>query len=114
MKPLGSDRDRVRLLVDQQLPIALARWQSSQGLECVHVQDIGFDAASDATIWQHARAERFTILSKDDNFQVLANRHGSPPQVVWVRLGNCRKTGLLNRFPRILPDLLPAIEPAPP
>ena len=29
------------LLVDNQLPVALARYLAANGLECAHVQDIG-------------------------------------------------------------------------
>ena len=47
-----------------------------------------------------------TIVTKDEDFQALANRHRSiPPQVVWVRLGNCRKTVLLEAFSKLLPQL---------
>ena len=46
------------------------------------------------------------IVTKDEDFQILANRQGSiPPQVVWVRLGNCRKAILLDAFSRITPSL---------
>ena len=100
----------MRLLVDQQLPIALARSLAAEGLDCAHVQDLGLDASSDAVIWHHARDHGFTIVSKDDDFQALANRHGPPPQVVWVRMGNCRKQALLDRFHRLLPALLQELQ----
>jgi predicted nuclease of predicted toxin-antitoxin system len=46
------------------------------------------------------------IVTKDEDFQALANKQGSiPPQVGWVRLGNCRKVALLDAFSRILPAL---------
>jgi predicted nuclease of predicted toxin-antitoxin system len=36
----------------------------------------------------------------------MADRQGKiPPQVVWVRLGNCRKTALLQAFTTVLPQL---------
>ena len=51
------------------------------------------------------------LVSKDEDFQTLANRQGSiPPQVVWVRIGNCRKVALLEAFSRILPALLPMLD----
>lgn len=47
-----------------------------------------------------------TIVTKDEDFQALANRQRSiPPQVVWVRLGNCRTEALLTAFSKLLPDL---------
>lgn len=94
------------LLVDNQLPLALARYLAANGWECTHVQDIGLGATDDTTIWQYAKERGMTIITKDEDFQALANRQGSiPPQVVWVRLGNCRKAVLLEAFSRILPAL---------
>lgn len=94
------------LLVDNQLPVALARYLGTHGWGCVHVRDVGLDEASDQDIWEYAKASSLTIVTKDEDFQALANRQGSvPPQVVWVRLGNCRKGALLEAFSRILPSL---------
>lgn len=94
------------LLVDNQLPVALARYLSASGWECVHVQDVGLGEATDQAIWEYAKGCSLTIITKDEDFQALANRQDSiPPQVVWVRLGNCRKDVLLEAFSRILPSL---------
>ena len=94
------------LLVDSQLPLALARYLAANGWECIHVQEVGLAAAEDRTIWQYAKERGLTIVSKDEDFQALANRQCSiPPQVVWVRLGNCRKAVLLEAFSKILPAL---------
>lgn len=94
------------LLVDNQLPLALARYLAVNGWECAHVQDLGLAAADDRTIWQYAKEHGLTIVTKDEDFQALAIRQGSvPPQVVWVRLGNCRKAALLSAFAKILPAL---------
>ncbi|OFZ99546.1 MAG: hypothetical protein A3H35_01070 [Betaproteobacteria bacterium RIFCSPLOWO2_02_FULL_62_17] len=93
-------------LVDNQLPSALARYLAANGWECTHVQDVGLESAEDMTIWQYAKQRDLTIVTKDEDFQALANRQGSiPPQVVWVRLGNCRKAVLLDAFSQILPAL---------
>jgi predicted nuclease of predicted toxin-antitoxin system len=94
------------LLVDNQLPLALVRYLAGNGWECTHVQNLGLEAAEDRTIWQYAKERGLAIITKDEDFQALANRQGSiPPQVVWVRLGNCRKAALLDAFSRILPEL---------
>ena len=94
------------LLVDNQLPLALARYLAANGWECAHLQDVGLASADDQTIWQYAKERGLTIITKDEDFQALATRQGSvPPQVVWVRLGNCRKVVLLAAFSKILPAL---------
>ena len=103
------------LLVDNQLPLPLARYLSANSWECKHVHDVGLAAAEDRVIWQYAKERGLTIITKDEDFQALAIRQGSiPPQVVWVRMGNCRKAVLLDAFARILPalrDLLGAGDP---
>ncbi len=98
------------LLVDNQLPTALARHLSVSGCECTHVLDVGLEDADDRVIWQYAKERSMVIVSKDEDFQILANRQGSiPPQVVWVRIGNC-KAALLEAFTRIIPALLPMLD----
>ncbi len=63
-------------------------------------------AVEDTVIWQYAKDRGITIITKDEDFLALSNRQGSiPPQVIWVRLGNCRKAALLEAFSRIMPTL---------
>lgn len=50
------------------------------------------------------------IVTMDEDFQHLAARYGTPPQVVWVRLGNVRKPALLNAFAALLPQLVAGLE----
>jgi predicted nuclease of predicted toxin-antitoxin system len=96
----------MKLLVDNQLPLALARFLAANGFDCQHVQDIGMGATDDRVIWEYAKAHDMTIVTKDEDFQLMADRQGSiPPQVVWVRLGNSRKAALLQAFATLLPDL---------
>lgn len=100
----------MKLLVDNQLPAALARWLVERGLCAIHVTDVALSDASDREIWDYARKENLVIVTKDDDFRILANQQRStPPQVVWVRLGNCRKQALLAAFDSVLPELLKAL-----
>ncbi|MBM4181355.1 MAG: DUF5615 family PIN-like protein [Betaproteobacteria bacterium] len=101
----------MKLLVDNQLPLALARYLAANGYECQHVQDMGLDSADDRVIWEHAKSHHLIIVTKDEDFPLMADRQGSiPPQIVWVRLGNCRKTALLAAFSIVLPELRPLLE----
>ncbi len=63
-------------------------------------------ATDDQVIWEYAKSHDMTIVSKDEDFQLMVDRQGSiPPQVVWVRLGDFRKAALLQAFATLLPDL---------
>ncbi len=100
----------MKLLVDNQLPEALATYLSANGIESCHVRQFGLGAVSDAEIWNFARAEGFHIVTMDEDFQHLAARYGTPPQVVWVRLGNVRKPALFKAFSAVLPELRTGLE----
>jgi predicted nuclease of predicted toxin-antitoxin system len=73
----------VRLLVDAQLPPALARWLTAQGHDAQHVFDVGLIDAADAAVWQRALDTSATILTKDEDFAIRSQLRGSGPPVVW-------------------------------
>ncbi len=98
------------MLVDNQLPAALARFLEASGIESRHVLDLGFDMTSDREIWAYAKANGFTMASKDDDFFHLATVDSDGPALIWVRLGNCRKAALLATFEAILPKLIELLQ----
>jgi predicted nuclease of predicted toxin-antitoxin system len=100
----------IRFIVDAQLPPALARWLSAQGHEAEHVIDFGGDGTTDQEIWDRAMEKRAVILSKDEDFSLLAIRSGIGPQVIWIRTGNIRRTALISWLENLLPFILSAIE----
>ena len=53
------------------------------------MRDVGLARADAAAVWAHAAAHGFAIVTKDDDFRQRSFLRGAPPQVVWVRLGNC-------------------------
>ena len=53
------------------------------------VGDWGLTAASDRAIWQYGRDHGLVIFTKDEDFQRFSILYGSPPKVIWIRLGNC-------------------------
>jgi len=97
----------MRFLVDAQLPPALARWLSAQGCPADHVADLGMDASSDRVIWEWASKEGSVIVTKDEDFAIwrIASSAGTPP-VVWLRVGNTRRSELLERMELLLPRVL--------
>lgn len=79
----------VKLLFDQNLSFKLVAELAREFPGSVHVRDLGMARAADPTVWAHAAANEFAIVSKDVDFQQRALLMGHPPKVVWVRLGNC-------------------------
>ena len=99
----------MRFLVDDQLPAALARWLAANGHEAAHVMDIGLTGATDRVIWEQARRTGAVIETKDEDFLNLQKQLPGP-SVVWLTMGNCKKSVLLDRFERRMPEILKAIE----
>ena len=100
----------MKFLLDNQLPAALAKFLVSRGHDARHVLDIGLDKASDTEVWKYAAANSLTLITKDEDFLQRASQPGAPVQVVWVRLGNCRKPALLAAFESVLPQLETALQ----
>jgi predicted nuclease of predicted toxin-antitoxin system len=86
----------VKLLLDENLSFRLIRLLQSHFPETVHVRDLGFSQADDLSIWEFARLNGFTIVSKDADFHQLAFVKGAPPKVVWVQRGNCSTDQIAN------------------
>jgi len=48
------------------------------------------DEATDIRVWRFARQNGYTIVTKDSDFNDLAIYQGSPPKVIWLKIGNCK------------------------
>jgi predicted nuclease of predicted toxin-antitoxin system len=88
----------MKFLVDNQLPAALARWLTAMGAPADHVLDRRLQFAGDSDIWALCVAENRIVFSKDVDFLLLASRPADTGQLLWVRIGNCRKQAILTRF----------------
>ncbi len=86
----------MRFLVDAQLPPALTRLLEPMGHEAQHVIELNFEAASDLTIWNYAKAHAATIVTKDEDFRALGMTDENGPPVIWIRIGNTTTPALLK------------------
>ena len=89
------------LLIDENLPSSLA---FVLPLNCLHATELG-KQLTDRQIWEHARAENLTVITRDTDFFDRLMLEGAPPKVVWVRLGNLRKRDLENLLLRRWPQI---------
>lgn len=46
-------------------------------------------ATIDSTVWDYAKSNELIIVSKDADMHDLSLVLGTPPKVIWLRLGNC-------------------------
>jgi predicted nuclease of predicted toxin-antitoxin system len=97
-------------LIDNNLPLALAEFLRQRGEACVHVLELGWGTADDIEIWERSAAAEQIVVSKDEDFLLLASRPGDTGRMLWVRLGNCRNAALLETFERAFADIVRAFE----
>jgi predicted nuclease of predicted toxin-antitoxin system len=91
--------------IDAQMPPSLARRLAREfGLDAVHVDDLGLRMATDSTIFTAARAAQVIVVTKDTDFVQLLERHGPPPQVLWVTCGNITNARLWDLFRAAWPE----------
>ncbi len=70
----------MKFIVDAQLPPILAQWLTTQfSIDCIAVRDIGLRDATDREIFDYARVNAATMITKDSDFVELMYRYGAPP-----------------------------------
>lgn len=79
----------MRLLFDQNLSHRLVQALADVYPDCQHVRNVDLKEASDTQVWNYARNNGYTIVSKDSDFHQRSLVLSFPPKVIWVRLGNC-------------------------
>ena len=95
----------MNFLVDAQLPPALAGLLCDLGHEAVAVREVGLREAEDGPIWQYALEHGVAIVTKDEDFPERSLRSPAPPQIVWLRIGNCSNRALFAWFRPLWPEI---------
>lgn len=86
----------MRLLFDQNLSWRLTRALAEHFPQSIHVRDVELASADDAAVWEFARSNGLTIVTKDADFHQRSFVLGSPPRVVWIRRGNCSTDAIID------------------
>lgn len=82
----------MKLLLDQNLSRRLVHQLKDTYPESCHITSVLSETASDREIWFYAAENEFAIVTKDDDFEQRSVLLGSPPKVIWIRLGNCKSS----------------------
>ena len=95
----------MKLLLDENLSPKLPRLLAALFPGSAHVRECGLLGKTDEDVWEYARANGFTIVSKDSDFQQRSLLYGHPPKLVWLRVGNCTKQRLVQVITAHEPDI---------
>jgi predicted nuclease of predicted toxin-antitoxin system len=75
-----------KYLIDVNLPYYFSLWNNA---DFVHQRDID-DQASDDEVWNYAKQNNLTIISKDKDFSLMLLSYGPPPKVIHIKFGNVK------------------------
>ena len=75
----------MKLLFDENLSWRLVDRLAGLFPGSAHVGQRQSMQSPDASVWEHAKANDFTIVSADADFYELATTFGPPPKAIWLR-----------------------------
>ncbi len=67
-------------------------------METKTLGSLGMRDASDREIFNAAKRDRASIITKDGDFVELVQRLGAPPRIIWVTCGNSTNEHLKQVF----------------
>jgi predicted nuclease of predicted toxin-antitoxin system len=81
----------MKLLLDQGLPPLTAELLRGQGIDSVHVSEVGLSRAEDLRIIELAQTEDRIIITLDADYHAAIALTSAPsPSVIWIRVVNLR------------------------
>ena len=89
----------MKLLFDENLSFKLCRQLNDLFPGSNQVRLLGLERADDRTIWDHAKANDFVLVTLDADFVEMAGLVGPPPKVIRLRCGN-QATGVIEALLR--------------
>lgn len=88
----------MKLWLDVHIAPALVKWLEAQGLEAATFASEGWERHGDLSVFEALAQQGAVIVSKDRDFVDIVRRNGPPPQILWIRRGNCSSRSLIDLF----------------
>lgn len=78
----------MKLLLDENLSDRIIRRIIDLYPASEHVKSLALTNTDDSIIWEFAKINSFTIVSKDADFHQRSLLYGHPPKFIYLRIGN--------------------------
>jgi predicted nuclease of predicted toxin-antitoxin system len=88
----------MKLLFDQNISFRVIKGIKNLYPEAKQVRELLLENATDHDVWQYAKNHDFPIVTFDSDFYDLNLVNGSPPKIIWLRIGNTSTDSLINLF----------------
>ena len=86
----------LKLLIDNNISHRIVARIEDLFPNSTHVMLKNLDKSSDLKVWNYAKQHNFTILTKDSDFNDIAIHKGTPPKIIWLKMGNCKIATIEN------------------
>lgn len=97
--------------LDAHLSPALATWLSKTfGVDAVPIRNLNLRDAEDAVMFSAAKSSGAVVMTKDRDFLSLLERHGPPPQIIWVTVGNTSNARMRSVLTEAFPTAMEMLE----
>jgi predicted nuclease of predicted toxin-antitoxin system len=86
----------MKFLVDENISRKIVPAIASSFPDSRHVTDLSLQTKDDSAIWDFAKENGFSILTKDSDFNEILAMKQFPPKIVWIQRGNCSTPAILE------------------
>ena len=86
----------MRLLFDQNISFRIIKKTESFLPHANQVRLLGLENCKDIEIWEYARSNCYTIVTFDTDFYDISLIKGTPPKIIWLRMGNTSTESIVD------------------
>jgi len=86
----------MKFLVDENISRKIVPAIAAAFPDSRHVTDLSLQTKDDSAIWDFAKENGFSILTKDSDFNEILAMKQFPPKIVWIQRGNCSTPAMLE------------------
>ena len=86
----------MKLLLDENLSDRIVGQIADLFPDSAHVKFHGLTHSDDTEVWNFAKQNGYTIVSKDADFHQRSLVHGYPPKFIFLRIGNCSTSAVVQ------------------
>ena len=85
----------MKLLFDQNISFRIIKKIEDILPFASQVRLLGLENSTDIDIWDYAKKNDYTIVTFDTDFYDISLIKGTPPKIIWLRIGNTSTNNLV-------------------
>jgi predicted nuclease of predicted toxin-antitoxin system len=86
----------MKLLLDENLSRRVVPFIQDAFPDSTQIALLGMENSADKDIWQYAKDHDYVIVTKDSDFYEMSLLYGSPPKILWLKIGNQTKAATIR------------------